>query len=235
MRFPVLALMTVLAAAPALAQEASPAQPMPATLQVTATAEVKGAPDIATISAGVVTMAPSASEALSQNAKQMSAVFDALKKAGVEVQDMQTSGISVNPQMDYRENQSPKVTGYQAINNVTVIVRKLDGLGSVLDTLVGQGANQISGPTFAIDNPEPLLDVARAEAIGKARARADLYAKAAGVTIKRILNISEGQGTMPPPPMPMMRAMAMEAASTPVAQGQVQLATSITVTFELAQ
>jgi uncharacterized protein len=234
-----LTLLTVLLlTSPALAQETAPTpHQWPATLQVTATADAKGAPDMATLNAGVMSTAPTAAEAMQKNAADMTAVVDALKKGGVEAKDMQTSGVMVNPQYAYADGKAPKVTGYQVNNSVTVVLRDMTKVGDVLDVLVSQGANQISGPSFGIEKPDALLDTARAEAVQKAKARAELYAKAAGVTIKRIINISEGGGTGPvPPPMPMMRAMAADAMeSTPVEPGQVGLSTSVTVTFELAQ
>lgn len=235
-----LALLSVLLAVPAAAQTA-PATPtalaaaQPTTLQISATAEVKAAPDMATISAGVMTDDKNASTALSKNAQRMNEVLGALKAAGIEAKDIRTTGLTVNPQYIYADGQAPKVSGYQASNNVDVLIHKLDQLGSVIDALVAKGANQISGPNFGIDAPDALLDGARAEAISKARAHAEIYAKAAGLRIRRIQSISEGDISQPRPPMPMMRMMAAADSATPVAQGQLELAVSVTVTFELEQ
>lgn len=222
-----------LLATPVLAQEAAPAL-KPATLEVVAAADVKAAPDMATISTGVMTQGTTAATALSANASAMNKLFAALKALGIPAADIQTSGLNVNPQYVYRDNEAPHVTGYQAINTLSVRLTRLDTVGSVIDTLVKEGSNQISGPTFGIDKPDPLLDNARREAVGKARARAALLAEAAGLKLGRILSISETAAASPPP-MPMMRmaAMADGAASSPVAAGQLSLSASVTMVFEL--
>jgi len=205
-------------------------------LNVSAEGRVERAPDVADLSAGVLTQAATASEAMRANAERMTAVVAALKRAGVAERDIQTAGLNLNPQYVYRENQPPQLTGYQAINNVAVRVRDLRDMGRTIDALVAQGANQINGPTFRLDKPEPALDQARVEAVRKARARAELYAGAAGLRVKRIASISETGGMVPPPyPMPIARAEAMSAkdASTPVAPGEVEMAVTVNVTFEL--
>jgi uncharacterized protein len=208
----------------------------PATLHVSASADVRTVPDTAMISAGVVTQAVTAKAAMQANATRMSAVMEAIKSAGVEAKDIQTSGFNLQPQYRYGENQPPVVTGYQASNNVNVRLRKIDSVGPVMDALVAKGANQINGPSFMVTNEEAALDQARKEAVTKARKRADLYAEAAGMRVKRILSINEGGGM--PPPMPMMRGMAMESAKamadTPVASGETSLSVTVNMLFELA-
>jgi uncharacterized protein len=210
-------------------------QPAPSTLQVSATAEVRAVPDMAMISAGVVTQSPTAKAAMQTNATRMSAVMDAIKAAGVEAKDMQTSGISLQPQYRYADNQPPIVTGYQASNNVNIRIRKIEGLGPVMDALVAKGANQINGPTFMLSNEEAALDQARKDAVARARKRAELYADAAGMRVKRIISISEGGGYAQP--IPMVRAMAMESksmhADTPVAPGETSLSVTVNMVFEL--
>jgi uncharacterized protein len=211
--------------------------PMPQTLNISATAEVRAVPDTAMISAGVVTQNPTAKAAMQANATRMSAVMDAIKAAGIDAKDIQTTGINLQPQYRYAENQPPVVTSYQASNNVNVRIRKIDGVGPVMDALVAKGANQINGPTFTLANEEAALDQARKEAVARARKRAELYADAAGLRVKRILSISEGSSIAPP--MPMMRAMAMESkqamADTPVAPGETSLSVTVNMMFELGE
>lgn len=212
------------------------AQAAPATLTLSAEAEVQAAPDIADIGAGVVTQAADAGSALAANSTQMTRVVAALRKAGIADRDIQTSGLSLQPQYRYEQNQAPILTGFQASNRVQVTLRDLKGSGKVIDTLVKEGANQIDGPNFRISAPEPLLDKARAEAVRKARARAELYAQAAGLKVKRIASISEGFEQRPP--MPMMRSMAMADAAPaapppPIAPGEVGLVARVTMAFEL--
>lgn len=220
----------------ASAQTQAPIQPITGTrLDIVAEGEVVRTPDIATISAGVVTQAASAAQAMGENARRMAAAVAALRKAGVADRDIQTSSLNLNPQYRYGENMPPVITGYQASNQVTVRFRDIRRAGAILDALVAVGANQINGPSFNVDKPEAALDEARSAAIAKARARADLYARAAGLSVKRILTISEGGYAPPPPmPMPMMRSMEANAkADTAIEAGEQKLAVSVAVSFEL--
>lgn len=203
-------------------------------LDIVAEGSVTRVPDIVTISAGVMTQAQTAAAAMGENATRMSATVAALKKAGVSDRDIQTSAINLSPQYRYADNQPPVLTGYQASNQVTVKFRDVKRAGPILDTLVAQGANQINGPNFGVDQPEAALDEARTAAIATARKRADLYARAAGLSVKRILAISEGGGAPPPYPVPMMAMARMDkAAETPVEAGEQKLSVSVTVSFEL--
>ena len=203
-------------------------------LSVSAQAESKRVPDVATISAGVVTQAADANGAMRANAAQMDKVMAQIKAAGVAERDIQTSGVNLNPQYKYVENQNPTIIGYQASNNVNLKMRDIGKLGKVLDSLVASGANQINGPTFEIDQPEPVYDEARRAALDKAQARAQMYAKALGMQVRRIVSISEGGGFHPPVPMPMMmRAQAKGEADTAISPGETTLSVNLDVVFEL--
>lgn len=227
--------LTALSAAPAAAQQPVAVQAISGTrLDVVATGETTRVPDIATISAGVVTRAPTATQAISQNAQQMERVIAALRRAGIAERDIQTSSISLNPEYRYGENQPPTLTGYQASNQVSVRFRDIAETGAILDALVAQGANQINGPMLSIDEPEAALDEARRDAITKARARAQLYAQAIGKRVGRILSISESGNFSPPYPVPVMRMEAMAAdASTKIVPGEQTLSVTLSVSFEL--
>lgn len=234
-----LPLMAIATAVPATAQTPGPMMtPVPVIsgtrLDIVAEGDVVRTPDIATISAGVVTQAATAGAAMNDNAQRMSAAIAALKKAGVADRDIQTSSINLSPQYRYGENMPPVLTGYQASNQVSVRFRDIKRSGAILDALVAVGANQINGPSFSVDKPEAALDEARTAAIGKARARADLYARAAGMTVKRILSISEEGGFAPPRPAPMFQ-MAREkgAADTAIEAGEQKLSVNVSVSFEL--
>ena len=220
----------------ASAQGMVPPLPADATLlSVQAQADAQAAPDIATLSAGVVTQAADGNGAMRQNAEQMTRVLAALKSAGVAERDIQTSGVNLQPQYRYAENQPPAITGYQASNTVNVKLRDVAKMGKVLDALVASGANQINGPSFGIDDPEPLYAQARLEALKLAQARADSYAKAMGLRVRRIVSLGEGGAAMPMPVprMAMMKAEAMD--STPVAPGQSSVSVSLDVVFELGR
>ncbi len=235
---PALFLCAAMVALPAAAQTPVPA-PAPilsdaTLLDVTAEGKATRVPDIATIRAGVVSQSPTAAAALADNAARMTRVVAALRRAGVAERDLQTAQIQLQPQYRYAENQPPAITGYQASNSVSVRFRDVAKSGAILDALVAQGANQIDGPNLSVDAADAALDEARTDAIRRARARAELYAKAAGMRVERILTIVEGGGQMPPPPMPMMARMSVQSAdSTPVVAGEQELGVTVSVRFLL--
>ncbi|CAM3155706.1 SIMPL domain-containing protein [Sphingomonas antarctica] len=203
-------------------------------LEISARGEVKRVPDIATISAGVVTQAVDARTALSDNSARMTRVVAALRKAGVAERDLSTAQISLSPQYRYADNQPPVITGYQASNSVSVRFRDISASGAILDALVAQGANQINGPALSIDKPEAALDEARLSAMAAARSRAALYARAAGLTVRRIVAISESADEQSRPYPVMMRAMSADAAAkTEVLPGEQSVGVTVAVTFEL--
>ncbi|MES2058953.1 MAG: SIMPL domain-containing protein [Pseudomonadota bacterium] len=224
-----------LAFAPAGAQTAPVILPDGTILDVTATGQTTRVPDVATIRAGVVTQAATAGAAIGDNAQAMTRVLAALKRAGIEARDVSTSNVGLSPQYRYAENQAPVVTGYQATNTVAVRFRDIAKSGAILDALVKEGANQIDGPNLAIDNPNAALDEARTDAVKKARARAELYARAAGMTVSRIVSISENgenPGGSPPPVMYARAAMAKDA-STQIAAGETDVTVTLSVRFLL--
>ena len=232
-----LTLAAVAAALPltAAAQVAAPAALMPegTLLDVVAEGEANRVPDIATIRAGVVTQAPTAAAALSANATQMKSVLAALKAAGVAERDVQTATISLNPQYRYAENQPPVITGYQASNNVSVRFRDIAKSGEILDALVKQGANQISGPDLSIDRMEAAQDEARTDAVKRARARAELYARALGMRVERLVSLSEALDGGAPGPVPVMMARMEAKDSTEVVPGEQRVGVTIRVRFLL--
>ncbi|WP_326523270.1 SIMPL domain-containing protein [Sphingomonas sp.] len=224
------------AASPAVAQVA--AQPVAmidgTLLDVAATGKTSRVPDIATIRAGVVTQSATAAQALADNAQRMDRVLAALKSAGVADRDVQTSQIALQPQYRYAQNEAPVITGYQAANNVSVRFRDIARSGAILDALVKQGANQIDGPNLSIDKPEAAQDEARTDAVATARARAELYARAAGLRVDRILSISEtGDYVASPPPMLMARASMSDAAESKIAAGEQDVTITVNVRFLL--
>ncbi|MGF1550418.1 MAG: SIMPL domain-containing protein [Sphingomonadaceae bacterium] len=227
-------------AVPAVAQgpiaQSIPVRPVSGTLlEVVATGEVSRVPDIAIINAGVDTRAPTATEAIRQNAARMERVIAALEAAGVEERDIQTSVLNLHPEYRYENNRPPELTGYQAMNQLSVRFRDIENAGRILDALVSVGANRINGPMLSIDEPEEALDEARVAALRNARARADLYAAAAGMRVARLLSISEAGGFQRPYPVPVMRAeMAQEQGpDTRIVPGEQTLSVSLSVAFEL--
>ncbi|MCW1384459.1 SIMPL domain-containing protein [Novosphingobium sp. KCTC 2891] len=215
-----------------------------AMLTVSADGRSTRAPDLAVFNGGVTTQAKTASAALTENAAKMNAVIVALKKAGIADRDIQTSNLSVNPVYgqprrlpDGSVENEPVIIGYQATNQVQVRQRKLDQYGKVIDTLVTSGANQVNGPSFQLDDSDAAMDEARVEAMKKVRARADLYARAAGLRVVRVLTISESGGWSPQPVMFARAEKMMDAAPpapSPVAAGELEIRANVTVTYELA-
>ena len=203
-------------------------------LDIAAQGTVQRVPDVAIISAGVVTTASNAKAAMASNATAMARVLTALRGANVAERDIATAQIGLSPQYRYVDNQPPVVVGYQANNSVTVRFRDIAKSGAILDALVAAGANQISGPSLTIDKPEAAQDEARADAIKVARSRAELYAKAAGMTVKRIVAISETTTSSGPRPMPYMRVqMTDSAAKSEIVPGEQDVGVTVNVTFEL--
>ena len=143
-------------------------------------AKPRGCRTLAIISAGVVTRQTTATAAIQENAARMERVLAALKRAGIEERDVQTSSINLNPEYRYQENRAPQLVGYTASNQVSIRFRDIRNTGKILDALVAEGANQINGPTLTIDKPEAALDEARLKALANGRARADVYARALG-------------------------------------------------------
>ena len=204
-------------------------------LDINATGEVTRVPDLAIISAGVQTLQPTATGAIEENATRMERVRAALKRAGIADKDIQTSSINLNPEYHYANNQPPRLTGYRATNTVNVKFRDLKRTGAILDALVAEGSNQINGPNLTIDKPEEAYDEARVKAVAVGRARAELYARALGKRVVRLLSVSES-GSFVPPPMPMAYARDMAAqvgAKTEIDPGTQQLQVNLSMSFEL--
>jgi uncharacterized protein YggE len=227
------------AAGPALAQatpDAAAEAFRATTLNLSAAGEVKAAPDMATISLGVQTQGATAAQAMADNAQRMSQVVTALKRAGIEGKDVQTSGLNLNPQYAYEQDKPPRLTGYQASNQVTITVSDLGKLGPTLDAVVAVGANQVAGIAFALKNPQAAEDAARVKAVQALQAKAQLYAGAAGYRVGRLVNLSEGGGYVPPRPMPVMaRAMAAPIAPTPVEPGELDIRIDVSGVYELVK
>ena len=221
------ALAGALLTAPALAQVIPPAA-----ISVTGEATVSVPPDLAEIGGGVTSEAKTAREASEANNAAMGKVLQALKGAGIEEKDVQTSRLSLQPQSAPNRTGPSAIAGYRASNRVTIRVRDLTKVANVIDTLVGAGANEIGGINFVVSQASKLLDEARERAVADARRKAEIYAKAAGVTLGAPLSISEGST---PVPIPYRRMAAGMAASAPVAQGEETLQVTVSVSWAIKQ
>ncbi len=217
---------------PPLQVHAMAAQPA---LNLSAYGEVKVAPDMATITFGVVTEATTAQQAMADNARRMAEVFAALGRAGIEERHIQTSGLNLSAQYDYVNDQPPRLRGYQASNRVTVQIMNLTEVGQVADAVVAAGVNQIDGIGFGLQDPKAAEDQARLLAVRALQDKARLYAQALGVELGAVRSLTEGGGYAAPPPMPVfaMARAEMADASTPVAAGQLTVRIDITGTYDL--
>ncbi len=199
---------------------------------MTGTAGISAVPDEAVVSAGVQTKGDTAREALSDNTGRMKQVFAALSDLGIDPRDISTSSFNISPHWEHGSSGS-RQRGYQVSNQVTVRLRNVNAVGEVLDTLVTAGANQAGGVRFIVKNRDSLLDSARVEAVSKAKARAVLYAQAAGVRLGDVIRITEG-GTQGGP-QPVFEARAASFQAVPVSAGEQDLSVSVTVTWALKQ
>ena len=201
------------------------------TIIVTGEGEVLGKPDQARIAAAVVNQAPTAEAAAQENATAMNRVLSAIAALGIPPNKIQTSNYSVQPQYPATTVNRNNITGYQVTNELTITVDDLSKLGTISDTLVHNGANQLGGVAFTIADPKPLTDRARTAAVNDARAKAQTLAAAAGVRLGPLLTIQEGPGVFRPTPFAAPRAL--EAASTPIAVGEQPIIVAVTLTYAI--
>ncbi len=194
-------------------------------------------PDIANLSAGVTTTAPTAVEAMRRNAVQMRGVVDRIEALDVDQDDIQTSGVSLSAEYDYDQQTREQVfRGYRVSNRVNITLRDIQRTGQVLDALVAAGATDLGGIGWAVENSAPAIEQARQAAFDTAMRRARNYAEAAGYASVRLLEISENVTSNRP--MPMMRQMAaadVAEESTPVRPGQVETGVTVNFSFEMVQ
>jgi uncharacterized protein len=230
MRTALLTVAIALLGAPALAE--TPAD-LPAAISVTGEAQISVPPDLATVDAGVATDAKTAREASDANNAAMGKVLLALKGANIDEKDYQTSRLSLQPQYAPNRSGPSPIVGYHASNRVTVRIRDVTRIANVIDVLVGAGANDVGNIAFSVSQASKLLDDAREKAVADARRKAEIYARAAGVTLGAPLSISE-EGA----PQPVFRAKIaapMAAAPTPIAQGEETLSISVSMTWAIKQ
>jgi uncharacterized protein len=216
-----------LLAVPARAQSDQAA----AMISVTGEARISAPPDLAQIDAGVTTDARTAREASEANNASMGKVLLALKGAGIDEKDYQTSRLSLQAQNSPARPGVPStIVGYRASNRVTIRLHDVGKLANVIDTLVSAGANDIGGINFMVSQASKLLDEAREQAIADARRKAEIYARAAGVTLGAPLSITEG-GI--PAPIVFRKMAGTAPESAPIAPGEETLQLSVNVSWAI--
>lgn len=201
------------------------------TITVSAQGSVTAEPDIAYLSAGVVSEGETAKDALAKNATTMAKLIDGLKALGVAGGDMQTSALNVEPRYVLaKDNRTQTLSGYRVTNQLHLVLRDVKRMGEVVDQAIALGANQLGRVTFEVSNAESLKDEARKAAMANARKRAELYAAAAGVQLGHVLRIFEEPVEARTTPIGVQRALS---GSVPVEPGSRSLATEVQVTWAL--
>ena len=212
--------------------EPSSQDPAEGTIVVNGTGRVAVAPDVAEVRLGVTVTRPTVDGARAEAATTMDAILAAVDAAGVPRRDVRTTLLSVQPRYDHRDNRPPTLTGYELANVVEVTVRDLARLGDVVDGTLGAGATSMDGLSFRVADPAPAEREARLLAMAEARARADVLAEAAGLSIQGVSSVVEGGAAPPPGPrMKAERMMLAADAATPVEAGSQELTVSVTVTY----
>lgn len=210
------------------------------TISVSGDGKVTAVPDLATVNIGVLSQGASAVEVKNQNNNKVNKVIVFIKAQGIDVKDISTSQFSFYPQQDYN-NGSPKITGYQGNQSVTVKVRGVDKdqsvLEKILDGAVNNGANEIDGVNLSVENPDSLQQQARVLAIGKAKAKAQELAKEAGLTLGKVVSIAESNAGYPVP-MPYAYGMgggggAEKSIAPNIQPGSQDITETMTVVFEV--
>jgi len=234
-----LALGGIVGAGSAAAQDqASPVPNLmgPSTVSVSGHGSVNVVPDTAQVTIGVDVTRPTLEEAQTESTAQANAIIDAIRENGVAAEDVQTSNFSVFVVRNYDETGVPsEITGYQITNQVNVTIRDITTVGDILSAVIGAGANNIWGVTFTVDDPTEAASEARVEAVENARRKAEELAAATGMSLGRVLAISEGTQAMPYP-MPYGRAdaqMAGGAGAAPIEPGTNEVVVDVQVTYEL--
>lgn len=218
-------------AAPALAASAS------TSVSAVGNAEITADPDIAYVTLGVRVTKSTVKSAQDENTKLMNAVINSAKKAGVEEKDIQTNNISVYPSYDYSSS-AQKVIGYDVSNSVSITIRDLDKVGSIVDGALAAGANTVNGLIFDLEDKDPVYNKALAQATKKASSKAKVMAEAAGLKVGGIESIIESGASVQ-----MNRAgssyyydvVVDEATSSSfggsIQAGQVTVSANVTVTY----
>jgi uncharacterized protein YggE len=199
---------------------------------VSGTGKVRLKPNIATASIGVEITAGNLAEATTQANAKMNAIIEKIKGLGVAEKDIQTTSYNIQPiTAQPRAGVTPTITGYRVNNQLSITVRKIEDTGKVLDAVVAAGANNIYGISFGVDDPTTYQQQARAAAIKVAQDKAAQLAKAANVTLGKVISISEGSAM----PQPVFRSapamMSADSAAVPVETGELEINVSVEMRF----
>lgn len=229
----------VLASTPALAANVDIAVQGPV-VEITASETVQSEPDQANVGAGVTTRAMTAVQSLRDNANRMDAVISRLKALGIAREDIQTSGVSLNAQYQYNNNNTPPAfQGYDVTNQVSVTLRDIAKVGPTLDALVVAGANNLNGPYFSRRNDKPQRAQARESAFKAADQQARDYARMAGFAGVRLLAVEEtvqqGNAIAFDVARPVSAIIVTAQKTTPIEPGRIGTAVQLTAKYEMTR
>lgn len=200
-------------------------------IDVSGTGKVHVKPNIATTNIGVETVAPTLTDATSQSNTKTQAIIDKIKSLGVADKDIQTSSYNISPITNQpKQGESPKITGYRVSNQLSVTIRNINDVGKILDAVVAAGANNVYGISFGVDDPTSYQQQARAAAIKDAQDKAAQLAKAAGITLGKVISISEG-GTTPVPVFRAAAAPSLASAEVPISTGELDVTITVDMRF----
>ncbi len=206
-------------------------------LTVQGSAEVRVVPDLAVVRLGVVEQASTAEDAQDGVNGVVNRIINALRAAGIEESDVQTSRLTLSPVYSRQRpdgNQPPAIIAYRAANTITVRVEALDRIGEVIDVALGAGANQLEGVSFELQDDSASRQAALRDAVGEARDKAEAIADALGVALVSILSVNEGGVMIGRPVMEMSRALSLQqGAPTPVSPGEVSVGASVTIQYRI--
>jgi uncharacterized protein YggE len=205
-------------------------------LIVVASAEVEVVPDRAHLVIAVESRGRTSQAAASENARVQTAVLEAIRRAGIPAAQIRTQSVMVSPEYEYpKEGGRPTVTGYQARNAVQVEALDLARVGGVIDAALAAGATNISGPSFALANPDSSRREALDAAVRKAMSDARVMARAAGMTLGAVLELTSEDGGQTPmfDRVGMVAMRAAEAAPTPVSAGLIPVRSTVRLKIAL--
>ncbi|MGE2737311.1 SIMPL domain-containing protein [Mycolicibacterium vaccae] len=195
--------------------------------------QVQGTPDTLTVNASMESLAADATTAMNQTNERGQAIIDALVELGIDRRDLATTEASLQPQFGGPDNTA--ITAYRATNSINIKIRDLDMASDAIGLVVSTGGDsaRVNSISYSIEDDSQLVRDARARAFEDAQDRAQQYAQLSGLSLGKVISITESTGTAPPVPMMPSSPRALEAA-VPLEPGQQTVGFEVTVIWELA-
>lgn len=181
----------------------------------------------------------SAKQAQASAAQQFRSLKSQVDQFKIKKEDFQSHQYQLNPEYNYRGNETPQISGYRASQSLMITIRKLEDVGPFIDAIITSKTNNmgvtIQGMTWDSDKRRAAEMALLADAVKDARMRAEELAKSAQVKIKRLYRLSDSKTTQisPMPRMSLMKSSSAEIASTEIAPGQIKVSTEVTAQYEI--